>query len=134
MDGSRRTAKNGVTINRALMSGNPNYNLVRSLVAWRLKAFAAPTDISKFFNRIMLYPEDRQYISMMFTQSFDLEDPREWYVILVHTFGYSSTSAIAKGAMEQIIERTTLEGLLEVTRTLSLAYVDDCNTSVDTLI
>ena len=66
MDGSRRTTKNGVTINRALMSGNPNYNLVRSLVAWRLKAFAAPTDISKFFNRIMLYPEDRQYISMMF--------------------------------------------------------------------
>ena len=53
-------------------------------------------------------------------------------VLLVHSFGYPSTSAIAKESVQKISETATIEELHEVARTLKLSYVDDLNPSVDT--
>ena len=114
------------------MSGFPDYNLVRSLTFWRLNNFAASTDIGKFFNKICLFPEDRQYLSMIFTEEFGLQDVPEWFVLLVHSFGYTSTSAIAKEAVMKITETANIGELYDVVKTLKLGYVDDLNPSTNT--
>ena len=132
MDGSRPTTKNKITINKCLMSGNPDYSLVRSLAFWRLKNYAASTDIGKFFNQICLYPQDRQHLNMIFSENFGIDDPPEWFCLLVHSFGYPSTSAIAKESVLKISETATIEELHEVAKALKLGYVDDINPSVDT--
>ena len=61
-----------------------------------------------------------------------MNDPPEWFCLLVHSFGYPSTSAIAKESVMKISETATIEELYEVARTLKLGYVDDLNPSVDT--
>ena len=132
MDGSRTTTMNRMTLNRCLMGGPPDYNLVKSLAFWRMKSFAISTDISKFFNKICLYPEDRKHLSMIFTESFALEDSPDWFVLLVHSFGYTSTSGVAKEAVMKIAETANIHELYEVVKTLKLGYVDDLNPSVDT--
>ena len=132
MDGSRVTTRNKITLNKCLTSGNPDYNLVRSLTLWRLKNYAASTYIGNFFNTICLHPQDRQYLNMICTEHFGIDEPPEWFVLLVHSFGYCSTSGIAKEAVQKIANTATIQELYEVARTLKLSYVDDLNPSVDT--
>ena len=119
MDGARPTTRNNITINKCLMSGSPDYSLVRSLAFWRSKNYAASTDIGKFFNQICLYPQDRQHLNMIFTENFGIDDPPEWFCLLVHSFGYPSTSAIAKESVMKISETATIEELYEVARRLT---------------
>ena len=59
-----------------------------------------------------------------------MNDPPEWFCLLVHSFGYPSTSAIAKESVMKISETATIEELYEVARTLKLGYVDDLNPRV----
>ena len=73
-DRTRHTHRTGQTINNLLMSGNPQYTLMRTIIGWRLKAFVAITDIRKLFNRIMLK----------------------------HTFGYKRNSAVAKATLQEL--------------------------------
>ena len=109
------------------MGGFPDYSLVRSLTFWRLNNFGGSTDISKFFNKICLFPQDRQYLSMLFSEEFGLEDVPEWFVLLTHSFGYISSSAVAKEAVMKISETSSIDELYEVVKTLQLGYVDDLN-------
>ena len=133
MDGSRITTRNKLTINKSLMTGCPDYSLVRSLNFWRLNNYGASTDISKFFNTICLFPKDRQYLSMLFSEEFTLEDLPQWFVLLVHSFGYNSSSAISKVAVKKICEAKNIHELHDVVKTLKLGYVDDLNPSTNTM-
>ena len=129
-DGTRKTSKNSPSINSILMSGNPQYNLTKMLLNWKLRPFALSTDISKNFNRIKLHPSDRPYLNILWTESLDPNELPEAFTMLSHTFGYASTSAIAKAAIDLIHEKAVARDLLELARALSFIYVDDVNTSV----
>ena len=94
-DATRKTSKKGPSLNSLLMKGFPQYNISKMIINWRLKAFALSTDISKFFNRIAVDPIDRPYLNILWTESMEVEEVPQWYSMLVHTFGYQSTSAIA---------------------------------------
>ena len=131
MDGSRVTTRNRLTLNKSLMAGFPDYSLVRSLTFWRLNNYGGSTDIGKFFNKICLFPKDRQYLSMLFSEEFGMDDVPEWFVLLTHSFGYISSSAVAKEAVMKISETSSIDELYEVVQTLQLGYVDDLNPSID---
>ena len=133
MDGSRVTTRNRITLNKSLMAGFPDYSLVRSLTFWRLNNYGGSTDIGKFFNKICLFPKDRQYLSMLFSEEFGMDDVPEWFVLLTHSFGYISSSAVAKEAVMKISETSSIDELHEVVETLKLGYVDDLNPSTDTM-
>ena len=64
--------------------------------------------------------------------TFGLKDTLEWFILLIHSFEYTSTSAIAKDLVQKITETTTIQKLHEVAKTLKLGNVYDLNPSVDT--
>ena len=129
-DGTRKTNRNSPPINSILMSGNPQYNLTKMLLNWKLRPFALSTDISKFFNRIKVQPKDRPYLNILWTESLDPNTLPDAYTMLSHTFGYASTSAIARAAIDLIHDKSIARNLLELARALSFIYVDDVNTSL----
>ena len=55
---------------------------------------------------------------MIFTESFGLEDPPVWFVLLVHSFGYTSTSAVALETVMKITETANIHELHDVVKTL----------------
>ena len=131
-DATRKTSKYSPSINSLLMTGNPQFSITNMILNWRLKTHALSTDISKFFNRISVHPKDRQYLNILWTETFEVDEPPEWFVLLVHTFGYASTSAIAKACIDIIREKALAGGFYALARALQFIYVDDINTSVDT--
>ena len=46
---------------------------------------------------------------MMFTEEFGLQDVPEGFVLLVHSFGYTITSGIAKEAVMKITETASID-------------------------
>ena len=131
-DATRKTSKNSPSINSILMTGNPQFSITNMILSWRLKSHALSTDISKFFNRISVSPQDRKYLNILWTLTFEVDEPPEWFVLLVHQFGYASTSAVAKACIDIIRDKAINRGLLALARALQFIYVDDINTSVDT--
>ena len=130
-DGSRKTSKNSLPINSFLMSGNPQYNLTKRLLKWKLKPHALSTDISKFFfNRIKVDPVDRPYLNILWTESLDPNELPDSCKMLSHTFGYAYTNAIAVASIDIIHDKAIASNLLELARALAFIYVDDINTSV----
>ena len=131
-DATRKTSKHSPSINSLLMTGNPQFNITNMLLSWRLKSYALSTDISKFFNRISVTPSDRKFLNILWTETFEIEDIPQWYTLLVHTFGYASTSGVAKACIDIIRDKALAKGLNTLARALQFIYVDDINTSVDT--
>ena len=100
------------------------------LLNWKLKPYALSTDISKFFNRIKVHPSDRPYLNILWTESLDPNELPDAYTMLSHTFGYASTSAIAKASIDILHDKAIASNLFELARALAFIYVDDINTSV----
>ena len=132
-DASRTTTQNKFSLNDILLGGIPQYSLVKTLLNWRLKKVAVSTDISKFFNRIILHPQDRKYFNLLWTESMDPNDAPELFTLLVHTFGYKSTSKIAQLVVQLVADVAKQRQLMEVMSALIFSYVDDINHSLNTI-
>ena len=115
------------------MAGVPQYSLVKTLLNWRLKKVGVSTGISKFFNRIVLAPQDRKFFNQLWTESMDPNDLPEFFILLVHTFGYKSNSKIAQIMVQMVAEKALQAELIEVVTALIFSYVDDINHSIRTV-
>ena len=107
--------------------------MTKSLLFFRRGKFALSCDISKFYNRLYLHPDNYNLHLSLWRPDMNPESTPQIFVLVRHFYGVASTAAIMLACMEDAAAVALSLGMPDVAATIKLAFVDDCLSSLDLL-
>ena len=107
--------------------------MTKSLLFFRRGRYALSCDISKFYNRLILHPDNYNLHLSLWQPTMDPDSMPQIFVLVRHFYGIASTAAIMLACKEDAAAVALALGMLDVAATIKLAFVDDCLNSLDLL-
>ena len=120
-------------LNAQLMRGSAVFSMTRTLVAWRLRKYGISADVSKFYNNLRLRADHKNLHMSVWRPSMDVLEKARIFVLNCHFYGVASTAGLMKAVMQDAAEEADKMGLHEVAKAIRAAFVDDVNSSANTL-